>query len=752
MTRFITLVCTIVFANSIFAKTIVVKNAGELNKANETAQPGDIILLQNGTWSNIVMKLNCSGTEQKPVVFKAQTAGKVIISGISQLRLGGNYIIVDGLLFTNGYSPSNAVIDFKISKSELANNCRVTNCVINDFNKPKRMSDDNWISFSGKNNRLDHSSFLNKKNLGVLVAVLLDDDRSRSNFHSIDHNYFGIRPPLASNGGEIIRVGLSQHCQFNSNTQIKDNFFEYCDGETEIISVKSCSNMVSNNVFKECQGSVVLRHGNDNTVVNNLFLGNGKDATGGVRIINRGQWVINNFFYKCRGESFRSPLAIMNGIPNSPANRYVQVTDAVVMNNTFVDCAPMSLCEGSDKERTLAPSNVLFAKNIFYNAKDSVVYKAWDDISGIRFSENDISDHFTQKLTMGFERTSFRTTSVNMISVPLATTLQMDKTVIDSLIKLNKERVPELTSTPGFTDMSLIKKLESNAHQNCGARWFIQNYPSTKAKDFFCKTAAEVYQQLEKQKSPIIIHLTGSAYSFDKPIGINSTVEFISTVTNDIQLSSPKLLPALFIIKKKGILTLNDLKLSAKDLKAQSFVATDTAGSSEHYCFSMKKVSIKYLSSCPAFFYAHKSTLADSIIIQNCSFNNIRDGFLLADENDDKGYYNAEKIKIINNQFVDGKGILFDLYRGGSDESTLGPDLFFADNKIENYSTTNSDALIQLTGVQKTRVEGNLFDNCNVSKPLIFYKDKVRAAHYLNHNTFIHSGSLGKNNFVTEEQ
>ena len=109
----------------------------------------------------------------------------------------------------------------------------------------------------------------------------------------------------------------------------------------------------------------MLRHGNYNTVTNNIFLGNGKEGTGGVRIINKGQWVINNFFYKCRGESFRAPLVLMNGIPNSPANRYVQVTDAVVMNNTFVDCSPMSFGEGSDKERTLPPANVLFAKNIF---------------------------------------------------------------------------------------------------------------------------------------------------------------------------------------------------------------------------------------------------------------------------------------------------------------------------------------------------------------------------------------------------
>ena len=73
-----------------------------------------------------------------------------------------------------------------------------------------------------------------KKNMGVLLAVILDDGRSRENHHSIDHNYFGRRPVLGSNGGEIIRVGVSQHCQFNSNTQITNNFFEQCDGETEL--------------------------------------------------------------------------------------------------------------------------------------------------------------------------------------------------------------------------------------------------------------------------------------------------------------------------------------------------------------------------------------------------------------------------------------------------------------------------------------------------------------------------------------
>src|SRR6188768_2349451 len=387
------------------ANTITVKNIDELNAANKKALPGDTVILQNGEWRNVTIKLSCNGTEKNPIVFKSQTAGKVIITGNSKLKLGGNYIVVKGLFFKNGYAGDDAVISFRNDNKQLANNCRVTNTVIDDFNNPKRMDENNWVLFYGKNNRLDHCSFKNKKNMGVLLAVVLDDDRSRESFHSIDHNYFGKRPPLASNGGEIIRVGVSQHCQFNSNTQIKNNFFEHCDGETEIISIKSCANVVESNIFKECQGSVVLRHGDNNVVMNNYFLGNDKIGSGGVRVIDKGQQVSDNIFYKCRGVDFRSPLVIMNGVPNSPPTRYVQVTNAEIVKNTFYECSPISLCEGSDAERTLPPDNVNFSNNVFYNSRDSVIYNVFDDIKGIHFISNKASNKIYQPLPDGFTKT-----------------------------------------------------------------------------------------------------------------------------------------------------------------------------------------------------------------------------------------------------------------------------------------------------------------------------------------------------------
>ena len=383
--------CLLFWATIIQAKNITVTNADELRAANETAKPGDTVLLKNGDWQNLDMELTCNGNAMQPIVFKAQTNGQVIIKGKSSLRLGGSYIIVEGLLFTDGHASDGNVWEFR-KRNLVGNNCRITNCSIKSFNNTDRKDENHWVAFYGKNNRIDHCNFIDKTNVGVLMAVMLDDERSRQNSHSIDSNYFGIRKPLGSNGGEMIRVGVSQHCTFYSNTVIKNNFFEHCDGETEIISIKSCGNVVRNNVFKECQGAVVLRHGNNNTIEGNLFWGNGKRGTGGVRVINEGNWIVNNYFFNCIGTGFRSPLSVMNGVFNSPPNRYLPVRDAVIANNTFYNCTPISLGEGADTERTVQPINVFVFNNVFYNPASNILLNHYSSTDSIFFANNFISN------------------------------------------------------------------------------------------------------------------------------------------------------------------------------------------------------------------------------------------------------------------------------------------------------------------------------------------------------------------------
>ncbi len=748
--RILIIKCWLLLSFTSQAKTILVTNMNELITANQQAKPGDVIILRNGEWNNVLLSLNCTGTKGLPITFKAETAGKVFMTGNSNLKLGGTYIIVDGLYFANGFAGNDAVIKFCIDKDQLANNCRVTNTVINDFNNPKRLEENYWVAFYGKNNRLDHCSFLNKKNLGVLLAVIMDDERSRESFHSIDHNYFGVRLPLASNAGEIIRVGVSQHCEFNSNTQITDNFFENCDGEAEIISIKSGHNVIRNNVFKECQGAVVLRHGDFNTIENNVFLGNNRKGTGGVRIINKGQWVVNNYFYQCLGTGFRSPLSIMNGVPNSPANRYVAVTDAVVANNSFIECAPISFCEGSDAERSVPPSKVHFKNNIFYNSKDPQLCNIYDDISGISFSGNLVSDVFNITIKSGFTKSFFTWNKAAQLPIP-ERIIHSSHSISDSLKLASRSRLTSsLPNKPGYGHLKRLQETKRDIFSTTGAKWYgNNNSQSVKEIKKDCRTAKEIEQLLAEHRNlDLVINLTGTEYVFNGPLIISNDVIITSNLKAIIKFSMQSYDADFFILLKAGKkLRITNVNLDLTSVGVGTFITTDTSGNGNHSNLIMNNCSITNLKA--NFFTAAKTSVSDSIIVNNCSFaKGAGVLFKLNNETDNRGYYNTEKIKITNSSVKDHKGQILVMLRGGKDESTMGPLLIFSNNKLYDCFSEKDEALLHIYGTQLSFIEKNSFMNCNKGRSLILFEDMVRAMHIFRNNRMTRSGQTILNKFV----
>ena len=737
-----------VVANS---STIKVNNLKRLEEAEKNAKAGDIIILQNGVWKDISIKITCKGTEKEPITFKAETAGKVFLSGKSCIKIGGTNLIVDGLHFTNGYSPESAIIIFRTDKNTVANNCRITNCLIDDFNKPKRLDEDYWVSLYGKKNRIDHCTFRNKKNLGVLMAVILEDEKSRENFHSIDHNYFDGRPPLGSNAGEIIRVGVSQHCTFNSNTIIENNYFKECDGETEIISLKSCENIIRNNVFKECQGCVTLRHGNNNTVFNNIFLGNGKEGTGGVRIINEGNWVVNNLFYECKGVSFRSPLAIMNGVPNSPAFRYLPVKDAVVFGNSFMNCTPFSLCEGSDKERSEVPQNVLIANNVFYNKKDTTTFYQFDSISGFIFKDNVVSKTIKQNLPHGFYSASLQEKLLVGFGNIIPSTKNISSKVDINFNNKFKLRIGvELSNSIGYSNFnSLVNELKLIA-QNSGISWKEEFKPINKVSEIQCSNTKQLIAALTDSihyNKKINITLTGLIYELNTPVKIYNQVNFTSNKKEIKFITEAQ--EAVFSIQENASLNFTNTNIDGSFIKATNFILSPKNGSVNHYKFSFVNSSFGLFDDVnnASFFRATKGSYADSLVFKNSSFIDCKINILSAEEErDKKGYYSAENIKFSNNKFINNKGYLVNIARTGNDESTMGPKFWFNNNIIENYNIDK--ALIELYGVQYSNVENNTFTNSNNEKQLIVYTDVVRAIHLQTKNKFTKSGSIKGNEFL----
>ncbi len=744
-------VAMLAIGSSLMASKRLVSNSEELKSAQQQAQAGDTIVLKNGEWKDVSLVINCSGTPFRPIVFTAETAGKVLITGKSNLRIGGSYLVVNGLNFCKGQSPKGPVWEFRIG-NQVANYCRITNCFINDFNNQKRLDENYWIALYGQHNRIDHCSFLNKKNLGVLLAVVLDDERSRENYHQIDSNYFGLRLPLASNAGEIIRVGVSQHCTFNSFTQIHHNLFDNCDGEAEIISLKSCGNHLYNNSFKECQGSVSLRHGNNNTVEANLFWGNDKRGTGGVRIINEGNWVVNNLFYHCRGVDFRSPLAIMNGVFHSPAYRYLPVRDAVVAHNSFIECTPATFCEGSDSERTVAPANVFVFNNVFANTKDSLLYLVFDKTDSIFFQNNLVSNSIQQNLMLGFQKINLsKYLSTIAPNLTIGASSKKNPHWIDSLKK--SRLLFGFPANAGVDQPQVMLRTMLKNTQHYGASWAANTKKSLPEKSIqiVCKDATATYKALQLPNPAITLLLTNQMYQFDKTITINKQVEIISKQAQSIRFSTTQPLGSLLMIAGGGSLRLKNLAIELEQLEASSLISLDSLGSSNHASLVLEAVKWNAAKTVKlqSFLDAPKASIADSIVLNNCVFNHFASSlFQLGHELDNKGYYNVEHMRITNCQFNDGEGQILHLYRGGNDESTMGPFLRLANNRFLHCAATQP--LIQLIGVQQSQINENYFARCNASGVIISYQDKVRASHHLTNNQFSGSGKVQGNAFLQE--
>ena len=294
-----------------------------------------------------------------PITLKAETKGQVVLTGQSNLRLAGEYLIVEGLVFKNGFTPTSAVIEFRSSKSKLANNSTVREVVIDGFSNPERFETDSWVLMYGKGNRFENNHLSGKGNQGVTMAVRLNTEASQKNAHVIANNYFGPRPILGSNGGETLRVGTSHYSLSDSLTVVENNVFDRTDGELEIISVKSGKNELRGNTFLAARGTLTMRHGNNNIIENNVFLGDSAQHTGGIRVINAGHKVRNNYMEALTGIRFGGAFTVMNGVPNSPINRYHQVKDAVIENNSILGSDRIQMGAGSDSERSAVPDDCL---------------------------------------------------------------------------------------------------------------------------------------------------------------------------------------------------------------------------------------------------------------------------------------------------------------------------------------------------------------------------------------------------------
>ena len=687
-------------SSNLAAKEYLVDTPQAYQDIADQLKPGDIVKLKNGVWQDFEILLQAKGTEKSVITLTAETKGKVILSGKSNLRLAGEYLEVSGLVFKNGYTPSSAVIEFRRNKDELAYHSRVTEVVIDNYNNPDKQESDYWIALYGRHNRIDHNHIVGKRNKGVTVAVRLNSENSQQNYHRIDHNYFGYRPTFGSNGGETLRIGTSHYSLTDSHTLVENNYFEHTNGEVEIISIKSGKNILRNNVFFEARGTLTMRHGNGNLIEDNVFIGNNVPHTGGIRVINRDQIIRNNYLEGLTGYRFGSGFTVMNGVPNSPINRYHQVDNATIEHNTFINVKHIHLAAGSDKERSAAPINSVFRNNLIVNEQGSHPFSIFDDISGIAFSGNVSNQSVPEAIKSGFS-------------------------IKD--VELRKPDLDILYSTPDPVTAGAKRTAPVLNKAQTGVNW----YPKTLAETPFNTGAEHMVQAdvktllstIEKAKSGDILVLDAGTFIVPKLISLDKTLTIKAKQAGTVTLAFER--TALFEITDGGNLMLEGLTLSGQyspDAAGNSVIRTQKWGMLNNYRFVMQNCIVEQLDVNHSFhfFSTGKGAFADSIELSGNTFRDVTGDILqLNSEIEDLGIYNAEYVTLADNTFSRVQGAIVKLYRGGTDESTFGPHFSMTNNTLDGTGKGKRNkqaASIYLHGVQVTDISNNSFSD---SAPIV---------------------------------
>ena len=354
----------------------MVSDAASFKAALKTAVPGSEIVWADGEYEGVVLKMIAEGTSEAPITLRAQTPGKVVFKGVSSITLQGSWLVAEGFCFTGlDTSVKGSVLTFAKGSS----NCRISNCKIDGKSSKASDVDTKWVSMYGTRNEISHCTFLEKKNMGCLLVVWMEDGVVPE--HRIADNYF-YRPYTnyddngkARNGQESIRIGTSDFSMSKAACTVSGNHFYRCHGErAEVISNKSCFNVYTGNLFEESDGALTLRHGNDCVVRGNYFLSGGKSDVGGVRIIGERHVVEENYFMNLTGTNYKAALCVVKGESAAELNGYWTVRDCLVRNNVFVDCRyGFVINYGGRDTQDSAPRNLTISGNKLISGKSYMI-------------------------------------------------------------------------------------------------------------------------------------------------------------------------------------------------------------------------------------------------------------------------------------------------------------------------------------------------------------------------------------------
>jgi len=237
---------------------------------------------------------------------------------------------------------------------------------------------------------------------GSFIKTQFDDPLMTTNLHVFRNHFNNIAPflvngtPAGDSDREAIAMGIADSQDVVTNNIVEYNLFENCDGENEIITVKTSSNIFRHNTFKNSMGSLSFRLGSNNEAYGNYFYGVGSSAsvnddnyqTGGIRVYGSGHLIYDNYMENLSGISWRRPILIDSGdVRSSRGNDSHEVSSNIsVSNNTIINSVAGGIYIGSDNYSN-QPNGISIENNTVVSSQ-GILFDNYADDSSNAWSGN----------------------------------------------------------------------------------------------------------------------------------------------------------------------------------------------------------------------------------------------------------------------------------------------------------------------------------------------------------------------------
>jgi poly(beta-D-mannuronate) lyase len=205
-----------------------------------------------------------------------------------------------------------------------------------------------------------------------------------------------------------------------------------------------------------------------------------------------------------------------------------------------------------------------------------------------------------------------------------------------------------------------------------------------------------------------VLKLAAGRYSAAAPLRITVPLTLSGPKTAQLAFSAP----TLFTLAEGSRLRLEGLSITGEAAPKQpgnAVIRSAAASTIANYAIEIEGTAFAGFDAAPGFdlIATTPGTFADHIDIRNAAVAGLSGTVLAAAaETGGKGLYAAEHIAIIDSKFAQ-IGALAQVLRGGTDESTFGPEVVLRGNAVDR----SGPALVTLSGVQSTLIADNAFNN-----------------------------------------